>query len=74
RANRAFLDAAEDTYQLADLRYRGGVDSFLASLDAQRAAYQAQRTLLTTRLVEASNRVALYRALGGETAQPAPDQ
>ena len=74
RANRAFLDAAEDTYQLADLRYRGGVDSFLASLDAQRAAYQAQRTLLTTRLIEASNRVALYRALGGETAQPAPDQ
>jgi multidrug efflux system outer membrane protein len=66
RANRAFLDAAEDTYRLADLRYRGGVDSFLASLDAQRAAYQAQRTLLTTQLVEASNRVALYRALGAE--------
>jgi multidrug efflux system outer membrane protein len=74
RANRAFLEAAEDTYNLADLRYRGGVDSFLASLDAQRAAYQAQRTLLTTQLVEASNRVALYRALGGETAQPAPAQ
>jgi multidrug efflux system outer membrane protein len=70
RANRALRDAAQDTYQLADLRYRGGVDSFLASLDAQRAAYQAQRSLLTTQLVEASNRVALYRALGGETAQP----
>lgn len=69
RANRAFLDAAEDTYQLADLRYRGGVDSFLVSLDAQRAYYQARRTLLTTQLVESSNRVALYRALGGETAR-----
>ena len=68
RANRAFLEAAEDTYRLADMRYRGGVDSFLAALDAQRAAYQARRTLLTTRLVEASNRVALYRAIGGETA------
>ncbi len=74
RANRAFLDAAEDTFQLADLRYRGGVDSFLGSLDAQRAAYQAERTLLTTRLVEASNRVTLYRALGGEeAAAPRPD-
>lgn len=72
RANRAFVDAAQDTYQLADLRYRGGVESFLASLDAQRTAYQAQRTLLTTELVEASNRVALYRALGGETTEPAP--
>lgn len=71
RADRSLVDAAQDTYSLADMRYRGGVESFLASLDAQRAAYQAQRTLLTTRLIEASNRVTLYRALGGETAQPA---
>lgn len=68
RANRAFVDAAEDAYGLADLRYRGGVDSFLASLDAQRATYQARRTLLASELVEASNRVALYRALGAEAA------
>jgi len=66
-ANRAFVAAAEDNLALANLRYRGGVDSYLASLDAQRAAYQAQRTLLATRLIEASNRVTLYRALGGET-------
>ena len=67
RANRAFVDAAEDNFSLADLRYRGGIDSFLASLDAQRASYAAQRTLLATQLIEASSRVALYRALGGET-------
>ena len=67
RANRAFVDAAEDNFNLADLRYRGGINSFLASLDAQRASYAAQRTLLATQLIEASNRVALYRALGGET-------
>ncbi len=72
RANRAFVDAAEDTFNLADLRYRGGIEPFFASLDAQRAAYQAQRTLLTTQLIEASNRVALYRALGGETATDKP--
>lgn len=66
-ANRAFVDAAQDTYRLTDMRYRGGIDSFLASLDAQRASYAAQRTLLTTQLIAASNRVALYRALGGET-------
>ncbi len=72
RANRAFVDAAEDSFQLADLRYRGGVDSFLTSLDAQRAAYQARRTLLATQLIEASNRVTLYRALGGETVASNP--
>ena len=76
RANRAFVDAAEDNFSLADLRYRGGIDSFLASLDAQRASYAAQRTLLATQLIEASNRVALYRALGGETVdeQKIPDR
>lgn len=76
RANRAFVDAAEDNFSLADLRYRGGIDSFLASLDAQRASYAAQRTLLATQLIEASNRVALYRALGGETVdeQKFPDR
>lgn len=71
-ANRAFVDAAQDTFELTDLRYRGGIDSFLASLDAQRAQYTAQRTLLTTQLIEASNRVALYRALGGETVGEPP--
>lgn len=72
RANRAFVDAAQDNYRLTDMRYRGGLDSFLTSLDAQRSLYAAQRTLLNTQLVEASNRVALYRALGGESvAEPA---
>lgn len=70
RANQAFVDAAADSYALTDMRYRGGLDSFLTSLDAQRSLYTAQRTLLATQLVEASNRVALYRALGGETVQP----
>ena len=70
RANQSFVDAAEDSYRLTDMRYRGGLDAFLTSLDAQRSLYQAQRTLLATQLVEASNRVALYRALGGETVAP----
>jgi multidrug efflux system outer membrane protein len=70
RANQSFVDAAEDSYRLTDMRYRGGLDAFLISLDAQRSLYQAQRTLLATQLVEASNRVALYRALGGETVAP----
>lgn len=72
RANGAFVEAAADTYRLTDMRYRGGLDSFLASLDAQRSLYTAQRTLLNTQLVEASNRVTLYRALGGEAVTEPP--
>lgn len=59
--------AARDTAYLTDARYRGGVASFLESLDAQRALYAARRSLTNVRLVRASNAVALYRALGGDS-------
>lgn len=70
RANTVSVDAADDTYRLTDMRYRGGLESFLTSLIAQRTLYTAQRTLVASQLVEASNLVTLYRALGGETVQP----
>ncbi|MEK9211292.1 efflux transporter outer membrane subunit [Sphingomonas sp. 2378] len=66
-ANRRFLDAAADTYRLTEASYRGGVTPFLNTLDAQRSLYSAQRTVIATQLVEASNRVSLYRVLGGDS-------
>ncbi|HTH28753.1 MAG TPA: TolC family protein, partial [Sphingobium sp.] len=65
-ANARQVEAAEDNYRLAEARYRGGIESFLTSLDAQRSLYSAQRGLVATRLARAGNRVALYRALGGD--------
>lgn len=67
RAVAAQAEAAADTYQLAEARYRGGIDSFLSSLDAQRSLFTARRTLVATQLTEASNLVALYRTLGGDS-------
>lgn len=67
-ADRLRVTASEDVYRLADARYRGGVDSFLQSLDAQRSLYAAQRGLVASELDAARNRVILYRALGGEDA------
>lgn len=58
--------AASDNYRLSDARYRGGIDTFLQSLDAQRSLYGAQRSLVGTRLLAAVNRVALYRTLGAD--------
>lgn len=66
-ANVNFASAAQDTYRLSDARYRGGIDTFLSSLDAQRSLYTAQRNLVATQLVGASNRVTLYRVLGGDS-------
>ena len=58
-------DAADRRAQLADLRYRAGVDSRLELLDAQRSEYAARQTLLDLKRDELSSASGLYRALGG---------
>jgi multidrug efflux system outer membrane protein len=58
--------AAADNLRLSEARYRAGIENFLASLDAQRSSYAAQRVLVATKLAEARNLVDLYQALGGD--------
>ncbi len=67
RADGNLVAAARDNYQLTDARYKGGIDTFLNSLIAQRSYYDAQRTLVATQLTGAVNRVTLYRVLGGDS-------
>ncbi|MGH7753610.1 MAG: hypothetical protein ACREN5_12410 [Gemmatimonadales bacterium] len=50
---------------MADIRYRGGVASYLEVLDAQRQLFSAELGLSQTQLLELSSVVGLYRALGG---------
>jgi multidrug efflux system outer membrane protein len=57
--------ALEDRKRLAYLRYRGGVDTQLNALDADRDLFEAQLELAQTRLEELLSVVQLYRALGG---------
>jgi multidrug efflux system outer membrane protein len=64
-AQQALVRASEKAYRLADMRYRGGVDSYLSALDAQRTLYGAQQQLQTVRLTRLQNLVTLYKALGG---------
>lgn len=68
RAASAFTSAAEDTARLTEATYRRGIASSLDNLDAQRSLYSARQTQISVRLQQASNRVALYRALGGDQA------
>ena len=65
KAQEALTRSSEASYKLADMRYRGGVDSYLGSLIAQRDMYDAQRALIVTRLAGAVNLVQLYQTLGG---------
>ena len=64
-ARRKQVEATQAAFRLSDARYKGGVDSFLGLLDAQRSLYLAEQELVFVRLADATNRVALYRALGG---------
>jgi multidrug efflux system outer membrane protein len=57
--------AYEKSYQLSDARYRNGIDSYLDSLVTQRSMYSSQQTLISLRLTEQSNRVTLYKVMGG---------
>ena len=68
RANTNFQTAAATTLRLTNARYQGGIDTFLSSLDAQRSYYSAQRTLVATQLTDATNRVTLYRVIGGDSS------
>ncbi|MET0250808.1 MAG: efflux transporter outer membrane subunit [Novosphingobium sp.] len=68
RAAVANTAASADVARLTEARYRGGVDSFLASLDAQRSLFQARQQETAVRLALVQNRIDLYRALGGDQA------
>ena len=58
--------AASDTADLTEARYRGGVDSFLANLVAQRSLYNARREEVAITLIALQNRIELYRVLGSD--------
>lgn len=64
-AQQALTDASQKSFELSDALYRGGSQSYLEALDAQRSLYSAQQDLITVRLAEQSNRVTLYKVVGG---------
>ncbi len=71
-ATRTQLNAAQDTMTLTEARYRGGVDTFLANLVAQRSLFTAQSAYVANQLAAAVNRVDLYRAVGGADGPSSP--
>ncbi len=59
------VQTLEGTVKLSDLRYKGGLDSYLQVLDAERNLFNGQLALARLRLQERIAVVQLYRALGG---------
>jgi multidrug efflux system outer membrane protein len=71
-ARKTTVDAAVETDRLSRARYEAGRDSYLVLLDAQRTLYLAQQALIATQLAEQTNRVLLYKALGGGWLEQGP--
>jgi multidrug efflux system outer membrane protein len=64
-AQAALVEASTKSVELAQARYKAGIDTFLTTLVSQRTLYAAKSSLLATQLVALGNRVTLYRVLGG---------
>ncbi|MDQ0037964.1 multidrug efflux system outer membrane protein [Variovorax boronicumulans] len=64
-AQRSLLGATSRSFELSQSLFRSGATSFLDVLDAQRAHYAAQQTLIGLQLTEQTNRLTIYRTLGG---------
>ncbi|HUX31362.1 MAG TPA: AdeC/AdeK/OprM family multidrug efflux complex outer membrane factor [Thiobacillus sp.] len=64
-ARRRLVEATEAGFLLSEARYKGGVDSYLGLLDAQRTLYAAELDLIDVRQADTANRVTLYKVLGG---------
>ncbi|MGI0117884.1 efflux transporter outer membrane subunit [Zooshikella sp. RANM57] len=65
KAQKALVKANSSSFSLSSSRYRNGLDSYLDALDSQRELYSAQKSLILLQLTEYSNRVTLFKVLGG---------
>ncbi len=64
-AQQALVAATTRSFELSQALFKGGGGSYLDVLDAQRTLYTAQQSLIGLLLTEQSNRLTLYKVLGG---------
>ncbi len=67
-----FLEEARATQKAAENRYRRGLADYLSVLDAQQTRFQAEENLVLVDLALLTNRVSLYRAIGGGWEEALP--
>ena len=58
-------DNFEQTYQIADARFKAGIDNYLDVLDAQRSLFSTQQGILDLELQKLVSQIELYQVLGG---------
>ena len=64
-AQQAVQKSQSERLVLAQARYQNGIANYLEVLDAERELFIAEQQLLQTKLLNLTNAIDLYRALGG---------
>jgi multidrug efflux system outer membrane protein len=64
-AQHAVQKSQSERLALAQARYQNGIANYLEVLDAERELFTAEQQLLQTKLLNLTNAIDLYRALGG---------
>ncbi|MNR15738.1 Toluene efflux pump outer membrane protein TtgC precursor [compost metagenome] len=64
-SRRALAQSSLEAMRLSEARYRGGVDSHLRYLDAQRSAYTDQLAYIDVSTQRQAALATLFKALGG---------
>ncbi len=72
-AQTARVAAEQRRYELSELRYRRGADSYVAVLLAHQDLFSAQQGLIEIRFARLANQIALYKALGGGWTEEAAE-
>lgn len=65
KAQQELLETSSAYLNLADLRFREGIDNQLTLLDAQRLHFNTQQQHINTQLALLTSEINLYKALGG---------
>lgn len=73
-SQQALVDQSQRVYDISQVRFKEGMDDYIATQDAQRSLYAAQQKLVSLQLDQAVNQVNLYKALGGGWNPAAPQQ
>lgn len=65
QAQQTLVDQSQHVYAISQVRFKEGLDDYIATQDSQRSLYAAQQKLVSLELDQAVNQVNLYKALGG---------
>jgi len=65
KAQYRLQDNYEQTYNIANARFKAGLDNYLDVLDAQRSLFSTQQGILDLELQKIISQIELYQALGG---------